>query len=276
VKLIHNVMNAIMNCLLVSMPEESIWFFTVLILMKRFDLLDKYMWKEKIKWIIVPFISSIIINLLKYIINSPIIFISISAIITIYIGIIIMLKAPENNILNEKIAYIKVFLLVLLSFAIMIVLTESLYIPLFLKYFGKSIIEINSTWSVNFLMSIPARVIQFLLIIFILSIQNRKIYLDILKSITSDKKISLIIIIFTSTLIVFWTFLINFIGDYNILSQYGFNEQISISISLLIVPSILLILMISLVVLFIEKINKLNKSHQNMFNDIYDDDITNY
>jgi len=269
----ESITNAVMNFLLVSLPEESIWFFTVIILMKRFDLLDKYMWRDKIKWLVVPVLSSIVINLLKYIINSPIIFISISAITTIYIGIIIMLKAPENNILNEKIAYIKILLLVLLSFAILIVLTESLYIPLFLKYFGKSIIEINSVWSVNFLMSIPARMIQFILIIFILSIQNREIYLDVLKSITSDKKISLIIIIFTSTLIVFWTFLIGFIGDFNILSQYNFNKQILISILLLIVPSILLILMISLIILFIEKINRINKSHQNMFSDIYDDDI---
>ena len=272
-KLIHNIMNAIINCLLVSMPEESIWFFTVLILMKRFDLLDKYMWKEKIKWLIIPFSSSIVINILKYIINSPIIFISISAIITIYIGIIIMLKAPENNILNEKIAHIKVFLLVLLSFAILIVLTECLYAPFLLKYFGKSIIEVNNVWLINFLMSIPARVIQFVMIIFILSIQNREVYLNILQSILSDKKISLIIIAFIFILIIFWTLLINIFGNYNILSQYGFNEQVLYSILLFIVPSILLILMISLIVLFIEKINKLNRSHQNMFNDIYDDYI---
>ena len=149
--LIHNVMNAVLNGITTSTFEEGAWELTVLILLKRFDLLDKYMWKEKIKWLIIPFYSSIVINILKYIINSPIIFISISAIITIYIGIIIMLKAPENNILNEKIAHIKVFLLVLLSFAIMIVLTESLYIPLFLKYFGYCVLPCVLIFLISYL-----------------------------------------------------------------------------------------------------------------------------
>jgi hypothetical protein len=76
-------------------------------------------------------------------------------------------------------------------------------------------------------------------------------------------------------LVVFWTLLISIFGDYNILSQYGFDEQILFSIMLFLAPSILLILMISLVILFIEKINQLNRSHQNMFEDLFDDDIKN-
>ena len=273
-KLIHNVMNAIMNCLLVSMPEEILWTISILILQKRFDLLDRYMWKENIKWFAIPALISIYISLFKYIIIIPRIFISIGAILIIYMGIIYMLK--KVNILNEKIEYIKVFLLVLLSFAIMIVLTECLYAPFLLKYYSKSIVEVNNTWLINFLMSIPARVIQFIMIIFILSIQNKEVYLNILQSILSDKRVSITIIAFIFILIVFWTLLINIFGNYNVLSQYGFYEQILYSILLFITPSILLILMIYLVVLFIEKVNKLNKSHQNMFNDIYDDDINNY
>jgi len=272
--MIHNIINALMSGLFVSIPESFIWVLTVLIMMRRFDLIDKYRWKDNIWYLMLPVISSsVIINMLRFIINAPRIIISLIAILTIYISMIYILKSPKINFLNEKVKYLKLFLLVLLNFAMMIVLVESLYIPIFLKYLGKSIIEINNQWQTNILMSIPERLIQFILIMFILSIQNRKIYLDIIKSITNDKIISLIIISFITTLIVFWTFLINIIGDYNILSQYNINKQILISVSLLIIPSTLLILMISLIVLFVEKIGKLQKSHQNMFGDIYDDDI---
>jgi hypothetical protein len=208
-------------------------------------------------------------------IDVPRMFISLGAILIIYIGIILILKSPENNILNEKIDYMKIFLLVVLNFAILIVLTECLYAPLLLKYFGKSIMQVNNIWKINFLFSIPARVIQFIIIISILSVQNRKVYFNILQSVISDKKISLIISIFVIVLVVFWTLLISIFGDYNILSQYGFDEQILFSIMLFLAPSILLILMISLVILFIEKINQLNRSHQNMFEDLFDDDIKN-
>ena len=272
----ESITNAIMNFLLVSLPEESIWLISTLVLMKRFDLLDKYMWREKIKWLALPvFLSSISINFLKYIIVAPRLVISISAILTIYVGIIYILKAPENNILNEKIPYIKIFFYVLSSFAVLIVLVECLYSPIILTYVEKSIIEINSVWTMNFLLSTPARLIQLFMIIILLSLQNRKVYLNIMQSIFSDNKISLTIIIFISTLIIFWTLLINIFGNYKILSQYGFNEQILFSILLFLVPSILLILMIYLVILFIEKINKMQKSHQNMIEN-FDDDINNY
>jgi len=270
----ESITNAVMNFLLVSLPEESIWLISILILMKRFDLLDKYMWRDKIKYLIFPILlSSISINFLKYIIVAPRLVISISAILTIYVGIIYILKAPENNILNEKIPYIKIFFYVLSSFAVLIVLVECLYSPIILTYVEKSIIEINSVWTMNFLLSTPARLIQFFMIIILLSLQNRKAYLNIMQSIFSDNKISLTIIIFISILIIFWTLLINIFGNYKILSLYNVNEQILFSILLFLVPSMLLILMIYLVILFIEKINKLNKSHQNMFEDMYDDDI---
>jgi len=270
----ESIINAIMNFLLVSLPEEFIWSISILILMKRFDLLDKYMWRDKIKYLFYPILlSSISINFLKYIIVAPRLVISISAILTIYVGIIYILKAPENNILNEKIPYIKIFFYVLSSFAVLIVLVECLYSPIILTYVEKSIIEINSVWTMNFLLSTPARLIQFFMIIILLSLQNRKAYLNIMQSIFSDNKISLTIIIFISILIIFWTLLINIFGNYKILSLYNVNEQILFSILLFLVPSMLLILMIYLVILFIEKINKLNKSHQNMFEDMYDDDI---
>lgn len=272
--MLQNVTTAVMNGLLVSIPESFIWILTVFILIKRFDLLDKYRWRENIKWLMLPALSSaILINIMRYIINTPRIFISLGAVIAIYIGIIIVLKSPQNNILKEKIDYLKILLLVILSFAFLIILPECLYAPLLLKYIGKSISEVNNIWLTNFILSTPARVIQFFIIIFILSMQNKKAYHSIIQSILSDKKISWVITIFISVLIVFWTLLINIFGNYNVLSQYGFSQQIIFSILLFLTPSILLILMISLVVLFIERINKLNRSHQNMFDDVFDDDI---
>jgi len=67
--------------------------------------------------------------------------------------------------------------------------------------------------------------------------------------------------------------LIDVFGNYNIISQFKLSQQIMLNILLLIVPSMLLMLMIYLIILFVEKVNKLEMSHRNMFSDIYDDDI---
>jgi len=272
----ESIINAIMNFLLVSLPEETLWFFTVLILIKRFDLLDKYMWKNNIKYLIFPIIStSLVINLLRYIIIVPRIFMTLSAILTIYLSIVYILKLPHNNILNEKIPYFKIFFYVILSFAILIIFVESLYSPVLLGVIKISIKQINDTWSMNFLLSIPARLIDFIIIVIILSIQNRKTYTNIIYSIFSEKKISIAIIIFVSILIVFWIILIDVFGNYNIISQFKLSQQIMLNILLLIVPSMLLMLMIYLIILFVEKVNKLEISHRNMFED-FDDDINDY
>ena len=275
-KLIHNVMNAVLNGIMTSTFEEGVWELTVLILLKRFDLLDKYMWKEKIKYLAFPvLLSSLVINTLKYIIVAPRLIISLSAIITIYVGIIYILKAPENNILNEKIPYIKTFFYVLSGFIVLIIMTEYLYINIILKYIGKSIIEVNSAWYMNFLMSIPAKLIQFVMVMIILFIQTRKNYLDVFKSIFYDKKFSIIIMSFVLMLIVFWIILIDIFGDYEIISHFNYIQQILLNIIILTFPSILLILMISLVVCFIEIVAKIQMSHRNMFED-FDDDINDY
>ena len=269
-------MNAIMNCLLVSMPEELIWLISILITLKRFDLLDKYRWRKNILYLSIPVLSTtIIINLLRYIIIVPRLFMTISAIITIYLTIIYILKVPENNILNEKIPYFKILFYVILNFAILIIFVESLYSPILLGVIKISIKQINDTWSMNFLLSIPARLIDFIIVIIILSIQNRKTYMNIFYSIFSEKKISIATIIFISILIVFWIMLIDVFGNYNIISQFKLSQQIMLNILLLIVPSMLLMLMIYLIILFVEKVNKLEMSHRNMFED-FDDDINNY
>ncbi len=264
----NSVINGLMNLILVSVPEETIWVLTTLIFLKRFDLLDKYRWKENLKWIIIPVIlSSLSINILRYIINAPRLTISLTAILTIYIGIIIILKS--RNVLNEKIPYIKTFTFVILIFALMIVLVECLYAPFLITYVKKSIIEVNNIWTLNFLLSIPARLIQLLIIIIILTIQNKTVIFNTIQSIFLDKRISFTIISFVTTLIIFWTLLIDIFGDYNIYAQFSINKQILFSVLLLLVPSILLVLMIYLIILFITKINQIQQSHQNMFDDNY-------
>ncbi len=266
-----NVVNEMLKMITVSLPEEFIWVVTCLVLLKRFDLLDKYRWEESLKWIMIPvLLSTLSINILKYV-NAPRIIISLTAVLTIYIGIIYILKSPKINIINEKIPYLKTFLFVLLV-AVLIILIESIYLPFFIVYIKKSITEINNSWSISFLLSIPARLIQFAIILLILSIQNRKTYSFIIQSIFSEKKISLTIISFVSILIVFWVVLIDIFGNYNVLSQFNLSYQILLDVLLFVIPSILLVLMIYLVVLFIEKINQLQKSHQNMF-DMLDDDL---
>jgi len=182
--MMQSITNAVLNGLLVSIPEEFLWLLTVLIFMKRFDLLDKYMWKQNIKYLFLPIITtSMIISILRYIIIVPRIFMTLSAILTMYLAIIYILKIPKNNPLKEKISYFKILFYVIVSFAILIIFVESLYSPILLGVIKISIKQINDIWSMNFLLSIPARLIDFIIIVIILSIQNRKTYINIVYSI---------------------------------------------------------------------------------------------
>jgi hypothetical protein len=136
------MINVLLNLCLVSIPESTIWTVATLILLRRFDLLDKYRLKKNIKYLIIPILSSSLsVIILRYIINAPRLIVSLSAVITIYIGIIIVLKI--TNIAHEKIPYIKTFMLVIFNLAILIIFVESLYAPFLITYIKKSIIEVN-------------------------------------------------------------------------------------------------------------------------------------
>jgi hypothetical protein len=53
------VYNALLNCLLVSIPEEFIITSIVLIALNRIDLLDIHRWKRNIKLLSIPILPGI-------------------------------------------------------------------------------------------------------------------------------------------------------------------------------------------------------------------------
>ena len=68
----QGVTNALLNMVLISLPEEIFVTCMTLILFKRFDLLDIRMWRRNIKWIIIPsLLMAMCISIFKYIIILP-------------------------------------------------------------------------------------------------------------------------------------------------------------------------------------------------------------
>ena len=68
----QNVINALLNTILVSIPENIFLVTMTLIFLRRFDMLDVRMWKHSLKWIMMPVIPvAIMINLFRYIIIIP-------------------------------------------------------------------------------------------------------------------------------------------------------------------------------------------------------------
>jgi len=52
----QGVTNALLNMILVSIPEELFLTVMTLIFLKRFDMLDIRMWRYNLKWIMIPIV----------------------------------------------------------------------------------------------------------------------------------------------------------------------------------------------------------------------------
>ena len=100
--MVQNITNAILNFLSISLFEEFGWVLLILIFLKRFDLLDRYMWKQNIGWIFIPTIlTSISINVFIYIIPNFILKFFVSIIINSF-GMTFMFILSEAEIFPEE------------------------------------------------------------------------------------------------------------------------------------------------------------------------------
>lgn len=263
----ENVINALLNTLMVSIPEELVWFSLVLVFMKRFDLLDRYRWKENIKWFLIPVIlTAISTNIFRYLLPVSQITMVIISLSIFIISIIYVLK--HKNYIYEKYFYLKVIMFVFISLFI-ILLTENLYVLAILSILHTSINEINLNWIMNFLFSLPSRVLQILFIMYLLSRVENNLYLHITKDIFYDKKISIALGIFVFILILAWTTLIQIVSNYHVLQLFNIKEQLFIGVMVFLIPTILLASLIYIIISFVNKIIKIQKSHQNMLDDDY-------
>ncbi len=190
-----SIFNLILNILFVSIPEEICLVMIILIFLKQFEFIkvdyeiaNSFRFEiqkiEVIKFSIPVLIMSILSNVLKFIGvgATPVLFISILIVI---IAIIITYKLQSVSSILKSIAF------TVLGFTILMI-SESIYIPLILYTMNKTIAEINNSFLTNFLLSLPSRLIQITIILFVLLRKTTFMKANLIKPIIKNKSLSII------------------------------------------------------------------------------------
>jgi len=264
----QDVVLAILNGVLLTIPENLFLISFTLILSKRFDMLDIRMWKENLKWIMIPtIIMAIILNSTRYILNYPKVISSLTSLLIFYIILIVIMRKRSFNYTRKD--FIRNSLSFLMSF-IILGLIENLYYPIILFLIKTSIIDVNKNIIYNFILVIPARVLEISVIYYMIVKRNNDIKFDIFNTIIKSKFLTISLITLSIALNAFTVYVIKLIGFDNILVSKPLWEQTIASIIVLILP-IISILWIFLMVNYIIKAEKrIQQTYENL---VIQDDV---
>lgn len=161
----------IINTLFVSIPEEIYWVMFTLILAGEFEYWKEPECKKLIhSWdygrILIPaVIAALLSNILRYA-GLDFGFISLIPLAVCYIAIVL-----TNDVFGDASALKwmgRVFIFFIIGF-MSIGISEFIYVPFILYGTGKTIQEINNDILINFLVSIPAKIIQFSILLYFVS-----------------------------------------------------------------------------------------------------------
>lgn len=266
----QNVINALMNTILVSIPEETVWVILTLIFLKRFDLLDRYRWRENVKWVMIPVIpTAISINIFRYILHTPKIVMFVVSGLIFYSLIIYIVK--KTSFAEEEVPYLKILLYAFLS-SFILCLSELIYVPILLNIITEPITFVNENISLNFLISLPGRIFQILMIIFVLNRYSNK-DIRIFKNIIKNKLLLLTTVFFIMIVLIIMFIITNVLYDFGIMQNMSIIIQVIISISIVTIPTLIIFFYLLPINYLMNKLIIVRKSHQNMFEDVFDDDI---
>jgi hypothetical protein len=258
----QNVLNAILNFILVSIPEEAFIVVMTLILLKRFDLLDVRMWRQNLKWLMIPTLPVVFfINLFRYVIIIPR---SLASLITYILMILLILYIVlKNSYLFKKMIIFKVFIFTTLSFAI-VGLIELAYYPIVLSILDKPIEYFNNIIILNFLLSIPTRVIQLCIILFITTKKNNEVKVNLFDTILKNKVftnsfITMLVLIISVIMYATKLLMIN-----NILLNMNIIDQLFIVVILTSTPIILVTWFLMFVNYLLKKEKQIQQTYENL------------
>ena len=233
----HNLANIALNFFLITIPEQLFLILMTLILTKKFGLLDVRMWRENLKWIMIPLIPiSILISINEEIVNNSIM--TIANLIVFYIIITFVIKQNSDNFQFKD--YKKIFFKFIISFFILGTL-ECITAPIMLFLLHKPLIFVqnNSFW--YFIASAPSRIIEFLIIIILIVKNNNVVKFRLLDIISQSNFLYYSITIFVILSNVFAVYGIKLVGLDGILEEkVPMLIQIIISMSILVFPAIML------------------------------------
>jgi len=189
------IIKIVLNTLLVSIPEEIFLVMLTLILLGEFDY-----WKEeecrKIinRWdysrILIPSVTvALLSNIATYVnINTTLACLVCTLILW---GLIVY----TNDVLGDARPFkwmVKAFILLIIA-EITLGIIEMLYVPVLLNSTGQTISDINSNILINFTVSLPARLIQFLIIAFFVNKKRTLIKGNLIRYLVKNPVISILL-----------------------------------------------------------------------------------
>ena len=258
----QSIASALLNTILVSIPEEMFLAVMTLIFLKRFDMLDLKMWKYNLRLILIPVIpTALVINILRYLIFVPKPIIMLISILSLYILITYITKS--NN-------YLKTMIYLTLSIVIWGTL-ENITCPVLLFLIEKPLDLFLSNVLWNFVLSIPSRVIGYVIIIYIIIKNNNPINVRLFDIIVKQKLYSRILLFLTISFNVVSVYIIKLITCNKILEgKITLIGKIIISELILVFPVIIIFLMVLLINDLICKERSIRQTYENL---VIQDDI---
>lgn len=242
------IKNIILNTIFVSIPEEFFWVMFIYIMMGEFDhwkdpANNKFFYKEDYVRVFVPVITaSILSNILRYSgVDNNIV--SLVTIFVLFFSIVLFGDIFNNSGALKWIG--KVFLFLVLGLAV-IFLCESLYIPLILYGTGIELRDLNNDVLKNVLVSLPSRLLQYLILIFIVARKRSLGVIDIKKLLIDNKWIfgSFSFLLFFH--IIFMVFMTKLIAVERLLISLQFSIRL---IAIIIISAFPLINIISFIII---------------------------
>jgi hypothetical protein len=264
------LMTALLNMILVSIPEEMFLVAMTLIFLKRFDLLDIRMWKQNLVGIMIPVLPvAILINVFRYIWIIPKPVATILNLIVFYILMVYFLKKSSFEFTKRD--YRKLLIGFSLSFMILGLL-EGLTVPVLLFLLNKSLyfLQENVLW--NIILSIPSRVIELLIVIFLAIKNNNVVKVKIFETISKNNFLLTSIIFFAISSNIFAVYILKLIAINRILEdKISLLGQMFIIICVLLFPVIIIFWILLLINYLLVKEKQKLQTYKNLY---AEDDFT--
>jgi len=265
----QGVTNALLNMILVSIPEELFLTVMTLIFLKRFDMLDIRMWRYNLKWIMIPIVlMGLNINIMRYILHYPKVIVSLSSLIIFSISITYVIR--KNSFDFNKRTYGKIFIAIFLSFSVFSLL-EGVTCPIILYLMNKSIEFFNNNILWNFVLSLPSRIFGFILIGLLVVRHNNVINIKIFETISKNKFMLYSIVLFAVISNIITVYILKLIGIDRVLEgRVSLIEQACIIMGSLIIPAIILSWMLLLINYLLVKERQIQQTYENL---VMQDDV---
>jgi len=183
----NNIIQGLLNWICISIPEFTFLIIITLRIMGRKEMLDVYDIKNNaisILKIAIP--PTFILNFLHYIVGTPFAINKITCYTFIYILLIIELSLEKHSYIEYPKLKQKVFGFLLLGI-ISCIAIELLTYPIILKLVGKTFEEIQLNIYLVILCTIPSRILNLLIVGYILLKRNNKFQINLADYIFNSK-----------------------------------------------------------------------------------------